>query len=81
MGANVGSGLKLRDAPGRHRLLCHSSSRVGKPTVGMKEGLEETSASFEGRSAPSMLPDLRGHERAYLAVMPNAASTPFSVLV
>jgi len=29
----------------------------------------------------SILPDLSGHERAYFAVMHNAASTPFSVLV
>lgn len=29
----------------------------------------------------TILPDLSGHERAFFAVMHNAASTPFSVLV
>jgi len=33
------------------------------------------------RSPISILPDLSGHERAYFAVMHNAASTPFIVLV
>jgi hypothetical protein len=53
----------------------------GKLAVGMKGGIEETSASFRSPTRASILPDLSGHQRAYFAVMHNAASTPFSVLV
>src|ERR1019366_2068704 len=48
-----GSRLKLNDVPGRSRLICQPSSRTGEnPPYGMIGGIEETSASFEARSAP-----------------------------
>src|SRR5215813_13310240 len=51
--AYAGSRLKLCNALGRRRLKCHPSSRTGEnPPYGMIGGIEETSASFEARSAP-----------------------------
>jgi hypothetical protein len=51
--AHAGSRLKLSDALGRRRPKCHPSSRTGEnPPYGMIGGIEETSASFEARSAP-----------------------------
>src|SRR5665811_117740 len=55
--AHAGSRLKLSDAPGRSRLICQPSSRTGEnPPYGMIGGIEETSASFEARSAPRSYP-------------------------
>ena len=51
--AYAGSRLKPIDASGRRRLTCQPSSRTGEnPPYGMIGGIEETSASFEARSAP-----------------------------
>jgi hypothetical protein len=51
--AHTGSRLKLIDAPGRSRLKGQPSSRTGENSpYGMIGGIEETSASFEARSAP-----------------------------
>ena len=45
------------DDPGRHRLESQPSSRTGEnPPYGMRGGIEETSASFEARSAPRSYP-------------------------
>ena len=42
---------------GRRRPKCHPSSRTGEnPPYGMIGGIEETSASFEARSAPRSYP-------------------------
>src|SRR5664280_1760623 len=55
--AHAGSRLKLSDAPGRSRLIRQPSSRTGEnPPYGMIGGIEETSASFEARSAPRSHP-------------------------
>ena len=55
--AYAGSRLKLSDAPGRSRLIRQPSSRTGEnPPYGMIGGIEETSASFEARSAPRSHP-------------------------
>src|SRR6202045_1277989 len=52
-----GSRLKLMDASGRSRLICQPSSRTGEnPPYGMIGRIEETSASFEARSAPRSHP-------------------------
>ena len=57
--AHAGSRLKLTDALGRRRPKCHPSSRTGEnPPYGMIGGIEETSASFEARSAPRSYPAL-----------------------
>src|SRR5499427_6024437 len=58
--AHAGSRLKLSDALGRRRPKCHPSSRTGEnPPYGMIGGIEETSASFEARSAPRSYPTWR----------------------
>src|SRR6516165_10719592 len=58
--AHAGSRLKLTDALGRRRPKCHPSSRTGEnPPYGMIGGIEETSASFEARSAPRSYPTSR----------------------
>jgi len=55
--AHAGSRLKLTDPLGRRRPKCHPSSRTGEnPPSGMIGGIEETSASFEARSAPRSYP-------------------------
>ena len=60
------------DASGRSRLICQPSSRTGEnPPYGMIGRIEETSASFEARSAPRShptttdldIPDPRGSQR------------------
>src|SRR5580692_4706971 len=57
--AYAGSRLKLSDAPGRSRLKCQPSSRTGENSpYGMIGGIEETSASFEARSAPRSYPTI-----------------------
>ena len=49
--------LKPADVPGRHRLESQPSSRTGEnPPYGMIGRIEETSASFEARSAPRSYP-------------------------
>src|SRR5215510_1614990 len=59
--AHAGSRLKLTDALGRRRPKCHPSSRTGEnPPYGMIGGIEETSASFEARSAPRSYPTTFG---------------------
>src|ERR1700674_2826962 len=55
--ANVGSRLKLAWKPGRRHLKSQPSSRIGEnPPYKMIGGIEETSASFEARSAPRSYP-------------------------
>jgi hypothetical protein len=55
--AYAGSRLKPLTHPGRHRLESQPSSRTGEnPPYGMIGGIEETSASFEARSAPRSYP-------------------------
>src|SRR2546429_3304037 len=58
--AHAGSRLKLADVLGRPRLKGQPSSRTGEnPPYGMIGGIEETSASFEARSAPRSYPTMR----------------------
>ena len=55
--AHAGSKLKLIDPSGRSRLICQPFSRTGEnPPYGMIGRIEETSASFEARSAPRSYP-------------------------
>ena len=55
--ANVGSRLKRAWKSGRRHLKSLPSSRTGEnPPYGMIGGIEETSASFEARSAPRSYP-------------------------
>ena len=55
--AHAGSRLKPTSASGRPRLTGQPSSRTGEnPPYGMIGGIEETSASFEARSAPRSYP-------------------------
>ena len=59
--AHAGSRLKPLIAPGRHRLESQPSSRTGENSpYGMIGGIEETSASFEARSAPRSYPTAGG---------------------
>ena len=59
--AYAGSRLELSDALGRRRPKRHPSSRTGEnPPYGMIGGIEETSASFEARSAPRSYPTAGG---------------------
>jgi hypothetical protein len=58
-GVYVGSRLKRPGHPGRHHLKCQPSSRIEEnPPYGMIGGIEETSASYEARSAPRSYPTL-----------------------
>ena len=58
--AHAGSRLKLNDELGRSRLTSQPSSRTGEnPPYGMMGRVEETSASFEARSAPRSHPTPR----------------------
>src|SRR6516165_8766156 len=53
-----GAGLSWSSA-GRCRPTCQPSSRIGEnPPYGMIGGIEETSASFEARSAPRSYPTI-----------------------
>ena len=71
--AHAGSRLKLIDVPGRSRLIRQPSSRTGEnPPYGMIGGIEETSASFEARSAPRSHPTI--------AEVATAGERPMSVL-
>jgi len=82
--AHAGSRLKLTDASGRCRLICQPSSRTGENLpYGMIGRIEETSASFEARSAPrshptkaDMPPPLRKSENPSASVHPKRFSTP-----
>src|SRR5208337_902211 len=69
--AYAGSRLKPTSASGRPHLTGQPSSRTGEnPPYGMIGGIEETSASFEARSAPRSYPteEARGEiPRAYSA--------------
>ena len=52
-----GAGLSWTDHLGRRRLKSQPSSRTGENSpYGMIGGIEETSASFEARSAPRSYP-------------------------
>src|SRR5260370_26727096 len=82
--ANVGSRLKLAWKPGRRHLKSQPSSRIGEnPPYGMIGGIEETSASFEARSAPRSYPTdphrpraVRRHPRGYLRSVGRGAYRP-----
>ena len=55
--AHAGSRLKPTDCLERHRLESQPSSRTGEnPPYGMIGRIEETSASYEVRSAPRSYP-------------------------
>jgi hypothetical protein len=57
----AGSRLEQTIDPGRHRLTRQPFSRTGEnPPYGMLGGIEETSASFEARSAPQSHPTAGG---------------------
>src|SRR5208283_1764404 len=59
--AHTGSRLKPMTVSGRPRLTGQPSSRTGEnPPYGMIGGIEETSASFEARSAPRSYPTAGG---------------------
>src|SRR3954463_5317418 len=61
-----GAGFSLW-RPGRPRLIGQPSSRTGEnPPYGMSGGIEETSASFEARSAPRSYPTAHHLERKAL---------------
>jgi hypothetical protein len=64
LAAYAGSRLKLRDGSGRPRLESQPCSRTGEnPPYGMIGRIEETSASFEARSAPRSYPTERTRTR------------------
>jgi hypothetical protein len=59
--AHAGSRLKPTDCLERHRLESQPSSRTGEnPPYGMIGRIEETSASYEARSAPRSYPTTIG---------------------
>ena len=73
--AHAGSRLKLTDALGRRRPKCHPSSRTGEnPPYGMIGGIEETSASFEARSAPRSYPTAGCALKAHETMSPEMAT-------
>src|SRR6201988_3224224 len=62
--AYAGSSLERSDALGRRRPKRRPSSRTGEnPPYGMIGGIEETSASFEARSAPRSYPTAGGAQQ------------------
>ena len=66
--AYAGSRLKLDAVLGRPRLKGQPSSRTGENSpYGMIGGIEETSASFEARSAPRSYPALTVPSAVHLA--------------
>src|SRR6516162_7153499 len=78
--AHAGSRLKLSDALGRRRPKCHPSSRTGEnPPYGMIGGIEETSASFEARSAPRSYPTAGGVQQ--WASLPRSSVEPSGSIV
>jgi len=73
----AGSRLELTNDTGRHRLTCQPFSRTGEnPPYGMLGGTEETSASFEARSAPHSHPTAGGEAKSSSLPRP---STTFSL--
>src|SRR5262249_39054589 len=63
--AHAGSRLKPTDVFGRPRLISQPSSRTRENRLyGMIGGIEETSASFEARSAPRSYPTAGGGEQS-----------------
>ena len=74
--AHAGSRLKLIDVSGRSRLIRQPSSRTGEnPPYGMIGRIEETSASFEARSAPRSDPTACMVRIRYDAVQRSSAVT------
>src|SRR5262249_37428702 len=72
--AHAGSRLKLRDVLGRLRLKGQPSSRTGENSpYGMIGGIEETSASFEARSAPRSYPTIAAHYPLKTMIWPPRA--------
>src|SRR3974390_3462683 len=70
-----GAGLS-RPCVGRCRPTCQPSSRIGEtPPYGMIGRVEETSASFEARSAPRLYPPSGGARQ--LASLPRQAADVF----
>src|SRR6516164_7241916 len=70
-----GAGLSWSSA-GRCRPTCQPSSRIGEnPPYGMIGGIEETSASFEARSAPRSYPTAGGARQ--LALLPRPTRREF----
>src|SRR4051795_8941104 len=66
--AHAGSRLKPLTILGRPRLTGQPSSRTGEnPPYGMSGGIEETSASFEARSAPRSYPTACGSSAGWLS--------------
>src|SRR5438445_4615286 len=64
--ANPLSVSQNAEHPGRHRLESQPSSRTGENSpYGMIGGIEETSASFEARSAPRSYPTRRSRETRF----------------
>ena len=64
----LGAGLSWMVA-GRCRSKCQPSSRIGEnPPYGMRGRVEETSASFEARSAPRLYPTAVGTKLPFAAV-------------
>src|SRR5215471_12879930 len=60
-----GAGLNRGTLPGRSRPTSQPSSRTGEnPPYGMIGGIEETSASFEARSAPPSYPTVADDARS-----------------
>ena len=73
--------LKLIDVLGRPRLKGQPSSRTGENSpYGMIGGIEETSASFEARSAPRIAADRQRHWlcTAAMDLMSGSALSKFS---
>src|ERR1700757_4400005 len=67
--AHAGSRLKPTDCLERHRLESQPSSRTGEnPPYGMIGRIEETSASFEARSAPLSYPTTFGSPNLVLTM-------------
>ena len=74
--AHAGSRLKLIDASGRSRLTRQPSSRTGEnPPYGMIGGIEETSASFEARSAPRSYPTIAPSRRHPCRIAKSSPAT------
>ena len=72
-----GAGLSWSSA-GRCRPTCQPSSRIGEnPPYGMIGRVEETSASFEARSAPRSYPTAGGARQLALLPRPWASAGPF----
>src|SRR3981189_295734 len=76
----VGSRLKRAWKSGRRHLKSLPSSRTGEnPPYGMIGGVEETSASFEARSAPRSYPTERILEQTFGVSEGVWLGTPFNL--